>query len=152
MQILKKFYFTVLPTSDLGKVQESNRYSKSVWATFSQPFESFHFIDHKLLIEKLYRYVVLLPFLNIISSYLKHRTQRTKITDCFSARLYFSYGVPQVSIVSLLLLNVNMIDLFNECKDNGIANYADNITSYSCAIGIPLVILHLHRSFQLVWQ
>ena len=52
--------------------------------------------------------------LNVISSYLKHRTQRTKINDCFSTRSNIEYGVPQGSILGPLLFNINMIDLFYE--------------------------------------
>ena len=40
-------------------------------------------IDHKRLIAKLYEYGFSSSALNIISSYLKHSIQRTKINDCF---------------------------------------------------------------------
>ena len=36
-----------------------------------------------------------------------------------------------------------MIDLFYECKENGIANYADNTTPYSCGTDIATVISEL---------
>ena len=36
-----------------------------------------------------------------------------------------------------------MIDLFHECEENDIANYADNTTSYSCGTDIPTVISEL---------
>ena len=48
--------------------------------------KAFDCIDHKLLIAKLYEYGVSSSALNIIYSYLKQRTERTKINDCFSAR------------------------------------------------------------------
>ena len=89
--------------------------------------KTFDWIDHKLVIVKLHEYGVSSSALNIISSYLKHRTQRTKINDCFSARSNIEYGVPQGSILGPLLFNINMIDLFYKCEENDIANYADNI-------------------------
>ena len=49
--------------------------------------KAFDCIDHKLLIAKLYDYDVSSSALNIISSYLKHRTQRTKSNDCFSTKI-----------------------------------------------------------------
>ena len=55
--------------------------------------KAFDCIDHKLLIANLYEYGVSSSALNIISSYLKHRTQPTKINDCFSARSNIEYGV-----------------------------------------------------------
>ena len=81
--------------------------------------------------------------LNTISSYLKHRTQWTKINDCFSTRSNIAYGVPQGSILGPLLFNINMIDVFYECEENGIANYADDKTPYSCGTDIPTVISEL---------
>ena len=79
----------------------------------------------------------------MISSYLNHRTQRAKINDCFSTRLNIEYGVPQGSILGPLLFNINMIDLFYECEENDIANYADDTTPYSCGTDIPTVVCEL---------
>ena len=39
--------------------------------------------------------------------------------------------------------NVNIIDLFYECVENDIANYADNTTPYSCGSDILTVIPQL---------
>ena len=36
-----------------------------------------------------------------------------------------------------------MIDVFYECEENGIANYADDTTPYSCGTDIPTVISEL---------
>ena len=69
---------------------------------------AFDCINHKLLIAKLFEYGVSSSAI-IISSYLKHRTQRIKINDCFSVRSNIEYGVPQGSILGSLLFNTNMI-------------------------------------------
>ena len=105
--------------------------------------KAFDCIDHKILIAKLYEYGVSPSALNIISSYLKHKTQWTKINDCFSTRSNIEYGVPQGSILGPLLFNINMIDFFYECEENDIANYADDTTPYSCGTNIPTVIFKL---------
>ena len=42
-----------------------------------------------------------------------------------------------------LLFNVNIIDLFYECVENDIANYADNTTPYSSGSDILTVISQL---------
>ena len=36
-----------------------------------------------------------------------------------------------------------MIDLYYECEENDIVNYADDTTPYSCGTGIPTVISEL---------
>ena len=71
--------------------------------------KAFNCTDHKLLTGKLYEYGISSSALNIISSYLKHRTQLTKIKDCFSTRSNIEYGVPQGSILGPLLFNINII-------------------------------------------
>ena len=110
--------------------------------------KAFDGIYQKLLIAKLYEYGVLSSALNKISSYMKHRTQRTKVNDYFNARLNIKYGVPQGSILGPQLFNVNIIDVFYEWEENDIANYADDTTIYSCANGIPTVISELQLSQQ----
>ena len=39
-----------------------------------------------------------------------------------------------------------MIDLFYECEENDIANYADETTPYSCGTDIPTVISELQAT------
>ena len=85
----------------------------------------------------------------MISSYLKYRTQRTKINDCFSARSNIEYGVPQGTVLCPLLFNINMTELYCECQENDTVNYADDATPYSCATDIPTVISELQAKFQL---
>ena len=36
-----------------------------------------------------------------------------------------------------------MIDLFDQCEENSVANYADDTTPYSCGTDIPTVISEL---------
>ena len=42
-----------------------------------------------------------------------------------------------------MLFNIDLIDLFYECKDSNIANNADDITPYVCGENIPAVIMKL---------
>ena len=131
----------------LEKFKETIDRGNQFGALLTNLSKAFDYIDHKLLIAKLYEYYVSSSALNVISSYLKHRTQRTKINDCFSARLNIEYGVPQGSILGSLLFNINMIDLFYQCEENDIANYADDTTPYSCGTDITTVISELQAHF-----
>ena len=92
---------------------------------------------------KLYEYGVSSSALNIISYYLKHRTQPAKINDWFSGRLNIEYGVPQGSILDPIIFNINTIDLFYKCEEHDIKKYADDTTPYSCTTDIPTVISKL---------
>ena len=56
------------------------------------------------------------PFsINMIFSYLSSRTHQTKIKECFSEKSRIKHDVPQGSILTLLLFNIDLIDLFYEC-------------------------------------
>ena len=58
-----------------------------------------------------------------------------------SARL--EHGVPQGSLLGALLFNIDLIDLFYECRECNIASYADDTTPYSCARDTQTVISRL---------
>ena len=81
--------------------------------------------------------------LKLMFSYFSNRTYRTKIKECFNNRLKIEYGVPQGSILGPLLFNINSIDMFYECEDSDIENYADDLTPYACASDINTVISEL---------
>ena len=63
-------------------------------ALLTDLLKAFDCIDHKLLTAKLSEYGVSSAALNVISSYLKNRTQQTKINDFFNTRSNTEYGVP----------------------------------------------------------
>ena len=62
--------------------------------------------------------------------FLKNRTHRTKINECFSERSRIEHVVPQGSILGPLLFNIDLIDLFYGCEESNIASYADDTTPY----------------------
>ena len=59
-------------------------------------------------------------------------------------------GVPEVSDLGLLFFNIDLTDLFYECKDLNISNYADDTTLYASGENIRAVISELQSlSFRL---
>ena len=107
--------------------------------------KAFDCIDYKLLIAKLFCFCfgVSPSALNLIHSYLSNRTQRIKINNCFSRRSSIEYGVPQSSVLGPLLFNIDLTDLFYECEDSNIGNYADETTPYVCGENVIVVISEL---------
>ena len=81
--------------------------------------------------------------INLIFSYSNNRTHQTKINNCFSEKSRIERGVPQGSILTPLLFNIDLIDLFCECEESNIASYADDTTPYSCARDTQTVISEL---------
>ena len=105
--------------------------------------KAFDCIDLKLLISKLFWYGVSPSALNLLHSYLKSRTQRTKINNSFSRQSNIEYGVPKGLVLGPLLFNIDLIDLFYECEDSNIVDYVDDTTPYACGENIRAVISEL---------
>ena len=112
-------------------------------ALITDLFKTFDCIDDKLLIAKLFCYGVSPLALNLIHSYLSNRTQRIKINNSFSRRSSIEYGVPQGPVLGPLLFNIDLTDLFYECEDSNIDNYADDTTPYACGENTRIVISEL---------
>ena len=114
------------------KFKESIDKGNAFGALLTDLSKAFDCIDHTLLIAKLSAFEVSPWSLKLLYSYLSNRTQRMKINENLSDRTDIEFDVPQGSILGPILLNINLIDLFYECKDSSVASYADETTSYSC--------------------
>ena len=88
-------------------------------------------------------YGLSLSYLKLVFSYFNNRDHRTKIKECFSNRLKIECSVLQGSVLGSLLFNINSSDMFNECEDFDIENYAVDTTPCVCASNINTVISEL---------
>ena len=92
--------------------------------------KAFDCLVHDLLIAKLHAYGFSKEALSIIHDYLTGRKQRTKINDKYSSWSEIIFGVPQGSILGVLLFNININDLFPFSDTFDIANFADDNTPF----------------------
>ena len=99
-----------------------------------------------LLIAKLAAYGFDQPALCFIFSYLSDRAQRTEVNNAYSSYTDIKYGVPQGSILGLLLFNIDICDLFLWDYKCDIASYADDNTPYTSDISLNLVLEKLKSS------
>ena len=81
--------------------------------------------------------------LNLISNYLSHRKQRTKIGSSYSDWYEIIRGVPQGSILGPLLFNIFVNDLFLFIEKTKICNFADDNTIYSCNNNLQTILKNL---------
>ena len=92
---------------------------------FTGLWQTFDYNCHDLLKAKLN-----VSVLKLIKDYLQNRKQRTKIGSSYSDREDITSGVPQGSILVLLLFNIFLCDLFLEDENNYVESYAYDTTPY----------------------
>ena len=90
---------------------EKNVVNGSVFrALLTDLSKAFDCIPHDLIIAKLEAYGFHIDALKLIHDYLSNRKQRVKVNDAYSSWKDIFYGVPQGSILGLLLFNIHLCD------------------------------------------
>ena len=105
--------------------------------------KAFHCIFHELLVVKLHAYGFDESSLKVIISYLKNRTQTTKVGSSFSELLNIIYGVPQGSILGPLLFIIYICNLFFVNKDVNFSGYTDDTTPFITGMSFEKIIPEL---------
>ena len=86
--------------------------------------------------------------LRLIQNYLSNRKQRTKINLTYSSWEQILFGIPQGSILGLLLFKIFLCDLFFVLSDVEFASLADDNTPYAVRTNIDVVIVALEDIYK----
>ena len=114
--------------------------------------KAFDCLIHDLLIAKLHAYGFEYNAIKLIYNYLHGRFQRVRVKSSYSAWIGIIFGVPQGSILGLILFNIYLLDLFFFMLSSDIANYADDNSPYSCEINTDAVVLQLENDAKLLLE
>ena len=81
-----------------------------------------------------------------MNSYTSERQQRTKLDVHYSSWKEILFGVPDRSILGVLLFNIFLCDLFVHLKDIGFTNYAADDFLYTKHDSIDQIISRLEKT------
>ena len=93
--------------------------------------KAFDTVNHKRLLQKLYKYGIRGPAWKLFQSYLQNRSQYISIDDKCSDFSIMKHGVPQGSILGPLLFNLYINDLHFYLRAVSLTHYADDTTTLS---------------------
>ena len=121
-------------------------------ALFTDLSKAFDCLSDELLIAKLDAYGFDKSALKLINIYLSNRKQRVKMNNKCSSWSEILLVVPQGSILGPLLFIIIICDMFYFLEDFGIANYADNSTSYNADKNVEFVVNDLEHSPSILFK
>ena len=114
--------------------------------------KAFDCINHELLIAKLDAYGFNHNSLRTILSYLSNRKHRTKVNNSYSKWKTIKTGVPQGSILGVLLFNIYINDMLYFTEEGTLANFADDNSPNSVGKDIETVICSLTNDTNVLMQ
>ena len=110
------------------KQLDNNNVICSIFLDIKKAFDS---VNHQILLKKIYRYGFRGQTFNLLSSFLKSRTQSVLIQNVLSSPLPITCGVPQGSVLGPLMFLLLINDLPTSC-DLTATLFADDACFSAC--------------------
>ena len=104
------------------------------------PSKAFDTFNHELRIAKLHVQGFSIEALKVLLIYLQERWQRVKINTTFSSWTQLLQGIPQGSVLGLMLFNICINGIFFAFNEIDICNFADGTTPYVCDSNLKSVL------------
>ena len=115
--------------------------------------KAFDCLSHNFLTAKLHTYGTDLSSLKLLQDYISNLWQRTKVVSKFSSWKKVISGVPQGSILGLILFSIFICDMFLFLHETQFTGYTDDKTPFVVRDNIPDVISALDEIGEklLIW-
>jgi len=112
-------------TDKITSTPDKNEFACCIFLDFSKAFVT---VNHHILLEKLYKYGFHDTTYKWLKNYVSNRKQFVCFKGCHSSKATLLCGVPQGSILGLLLFLIYINDLFNVSNILSPIMYADDTT------------------------
>lgn len=109
-----------------GEILKNLDAGRKVIAIFLDLAKAFDTVEHRILLERLYKIGVRGIAYNLFKSYLHERTQRVKIENVLSDSLEVDTGVPQGTVLGPLLFNIYINGVLTELDEGRVFCFADD--------------------------
>ena len=114
--------------------------------------KAFDTTSHSSLLAKLDAYGFSRTSLKLMENFLCNKQQRISINGSFSNWAEVIIGVPQGSILGLLLFNIFLNDIFMFISKFNVFNYVDHNTLYSTGKDLNRIRRNLETDFMILHQ
>ena len=116
-------------TAKLADAIDDNKLTAGIFLDLSKAFDT---VDHSIILAKLEHYGIRGIALEWFRSYLENRMEIVKFKNCLSKKETLTCGVPQGSVLGLLLFLIYMNDIHKSSDILSFINFADD-TNIVCS-------------------
>ena len=126
--------------------------NEKILAVFIDLKKAFDTVDHDLILRKLERYGIDGRELSWFNSYLSNRSQYTNVNGCESVKCSIITGVPQGSLLGVLLFQILINDLHRAIRYSSSILYADDTTIYLSGTNLRCVKAKLQYDISQLYE